>query len=157
MPPGALALAHSTRRRQPKRRKLRRHWNSDNGNTRECIECINSEWRTTQTLEKRAQHDDRKNKRESKTGQITSDSQADYNGFLKITWPHRAVRLATEKRTLNYAQGGGQKGRQANHIILQKEMKYEYVRLRRQNFATMDNDAKVCYDRIIMLLATIIS
>jgi hypothetical protein len=83
--------------------------------------------------------------------------EADYNGFLKITRPHRAVRLATKKRTLNYAQGGGQKGRHANHIILQKEMKYEYVRLRRQNFATLDNDAKACYDRIIMLLATIIS
>jgi hypothetical protein len=36
--------------------------------------------------------------------------EADYNGFLKITWPHRAVRLATEMRTLNYAQGGRQKG-----------------------------------------------
>ena len=83
--------------------------------------------------------------------------EADYNGFLKITWPHRAVHNATKKRTLNYAQGGGQKGRQANHIALQKEMKYQYARLRKTNLATMDNDAKACYDRIIMLLATITS
>jgi rhamnose utilization protein RhaD (predicted bifunctional aldolase and dehydrogenase) len=36
-------------------------------------------------------------------------------------------------------------------------MKYHYARLRKHNFATMDNDAKACYNRIIMLLATIIS
>ena len=36
-------------------------------------------------------------------------------------------------------------------------MKYQYARLRKTNFATMDNDAKACYDRIIMLLATIAS
>ena len=68
--------------------------------------------------------------------------EADYNGFLKIIWPHRAVHAATKHNTLNYAQGGGQKGRQANHIALQKEMKYQYARLRKTNFATMDNDAK---------------
>ena len=83
--------------------------------------------------------------------------EADYNGFLKTTWPHRAVHLATKNNTLNHAQGGGQKGRQANHIALQKEMKYQYARLRKTTFATMDNDAKACYDRIIMLLATITS
>jgi hypothetical protein len=83
--------------------------------------------------------------------------EADYNGFLKTVWPHRAVRHATKRKRLNYAQGGGQKGRQANHTVLQKEMKYVHARLRKHNFATMDNDAKACYDRIIMLLATIIS
>jgi hypothetical protein len=36
-------------------------------------------------------------------------------------------------------------------------MKYHYVRLRKHNFATMDNNATACYDRIFMLLATIIS
>jgi hypothetical protein len=83
--------------------------------------------------------------------------EADYNGFLKTVWPHRAVRHAPKKKRLNYAQGGGQKRRQANHIVLQKDLKYHYARLRKHNFATMDTDAKACYDRIIMLLATIIS
>jgi hypothetical protein len=36
-------------------------------------------------------------------------------------------------------------------------MKYLYARLRKHNIATMGNDAKACYDRIIMSLATIIS
>ena len=36
-------------------------------------------------------------------------------------------------------------------------MKYMYARLRKHNMATMDNDAKACYDRIIMSLATIVS
>ena len=36
-------------------------------------------------------------------------------------------------------------------------MKYQYARLSKTDFATMDNNAKACYDRIIMLLATITS
>jgi hypothetical protein len=83
--------------------------------------------------------------------------KADYNGFLKILWPQRAVHNATEKNLLNDSQAGGQKGRQSNHTALQKEMKYLYAQLRKHNIATMDNDAKACYDRIIMSLATIIS
>jgi hypothetical protein len=88
---------------------------------------------------------------------VSTVYEAEYNGFLKTVWPHRAVRHVTKKKRLNYAQGGGQKGRQANHIVLQKDMKYLHARLQKHNFATMDNDAKACYDRIIMLLATIIS
>ena len=84
--------------------------------------------------------------------------EADYNGYLKKEWLNQAVWHATERKIPNDSQGGGgQKGRQANHIALQKDMKYHYARLRKQNLATIDNDAKACYDRIIMLLATIVS
>jgi hypothetical protein len=47
--------------------------------------------------------------------------EADYNGFLKIIWPHRAVHNATARNLLNDSQAGGQKGRQSNHTALQKE------------------------------------
>jgi hypothetical protein len=40
-------------------------------------------------------------------------------------------------------------------VIIQKEMKYLYMT--KPNLATMDNDAKSCYDRIICNLAMIIS
>jgi hypothetical protein len=33
--------------------------------------------------------------------------KADYNGFLKILWPQRAVHNATEKNLLNDSQAGG--------------------------------------------------
>ena len=36
-------------------------------------------------------------------------------------------------------------------------MKYQYARLCKTNFATMDNNAKACYNPIIMLFATIVS
>jgi hypothetical protein len=36
-------------------------------------------------------------------------------------------------------------------------MKYMYAQLRKHIMATMDNDAKACYNRVIMLLATIVS
>jgi hypothetical protein len=71
--------------------------------------------------------------------------KADYNGLLKIEWPQQAVKNATKNGVLNHSQGGGgQKGRQANHTVLQKEMKYMYAQLRKHNMATMDNDAKAC-------------
>jgi hypothetical protein len=42
-------------------------------------------------------------------------------------------------------------------VVIQKEMKYLYSRLTKTNLATMDNDAKSCYDRIICNLAMIIN
>jgi rhamnose utilization protein RhaD (predicted bifunctional aldolase and dehydrogenase) len=42
-------------------------------------------------------------------------------------------------------------------VVNQKEMKYLYAILTRTGLATMDNDAKSCYDRIICNLAMIVS
>jgi hypothetical protein len=87
---------------------------------------------------------------------IIHGDEADYNGLLKMA---AASGKKRDKKPNNepLPRGGGQKGRQANHIVLLKEMKYMNARLRKHNMATMDNDAKACYDRIIMSLATIVS
>jgi hypothetical protein len=83
--------------------------------------------------------------------------EADYNLLLKILWARRLVWNAHDAGKLNDGQAGSRPGRNAIDVVVQKEMKYLYSRLTRTGMATMDNDAKSCYDRIICNLAMIIS
>jgi hypothetical protein len=75
--------------------------------------------------------------------------EADYNLLLKIIWARRLVWNAHDAGKLNDGQAGSRPGRNAIDVVVQKEMKYLYSRLTRTGMATMDNDAKSCYDRII--------
>jgi hypothetical protein len=83
--------------------------------------------------------------------------EADYNIILKIIWARKLVWHAHDNDKLNDGQAGSRPGRNAIDVIIQKEMKYLFSRLTKTNLATMDNDAKSCYDRIICNLAMIIS
>jgi hypothetical protein len=64
---------------------------------------------------------------------------------------------AHDKDRLNEGQAGSCPGRNAIDVMIKNEMKYLYSCLTRTELATMDNDAKSCYDRIICNLAMIIS
>jgi hypothetical protein len=84
--------------------------------------------------------------------------EADYNFMLKIIWARRLVWNAHDRNRLNAGQAGSRPGRNPKNVVIQKEMKYLYACVtRRTGLATMDNDAKSCYDRIICNLAMIIS
>ena len=83
--------------------------------------------------------------------------EADYNLLLKILWARKLVWNAHDHCRLNSGQSGSRPGCNAIDIVISKEMKYLYSRLTRSALATMDNDAKSCYDRIICSLAMIIS
>jgi hypothetical protein len=83
--------------------------------------------------------------------------EADYNIVLKIIWARKLVWHAHDQDRLHDGQAGSRPGRNAIDVVIQKEMKYLYSRLTKTNLATMDNDAKSCYDRIICNLAMIIS
>jgi hypothetical protein len=58
---------------------------------------------------------------------------------------------------INKGQAGSQPGRNAIDMVNQKEMKYLYATLTRTGLATMDNNAKSCYDRITCNLAMMVS
>jgi hypothetical protein len=62
-----------------------------------------------------------------------------------------------DRDQINEGQGGSRPGRNAIDVVIQKEMKYLYSSLTHTGMATMDNDAKSCYDRIICNLTMIIS
>jgi hypothetical protein len=83
--------------------------------------------------------------------------EADYTLMLKIIWARRLVWHAHDRNRLKTGQAGSRPGRNSIDVIIQKEMKYLYACLTRTGLATMDNDAKSCYDRIICTLAMIIS
>lgn len=83
--------------------------------------------------------------------------EADYNLLLKIIWARRLVWHAHDLNKLNAGQAGLIPGRNSIDVVIQKEMKYLYATLTRTGLATMDNDAKSCYDRIICNLAMMVS
>jgi hypothetical protein len=83
--------------------------------------------------------------------------EADYNLVLKVLWARKLVWNAHNNLCLHDGQSGSRPGRRSIDVVIQKEMKYLYARLSRTNLATMDNDAKSCYDRIICNLAMLIS
>jgi hypothetical protein len=83
--------------------------------------------------------------------------EADYNLVLKLLWARKLVWNAHVAKRLNEGQAGSRPGRQCVDVVIHKEMKYLYARLTRTGMATMDNDAKSCYDRIICNLAMMVS
>jgi hypothetical protein len=83
--------------------------------------------------------------------------EADYNIILKIIWARKLVWHVHDNNRLNEGQAGSRPGFNAIDVGIQKEMKYLHRRLTKTHLATMDNNAKSCYDRIICNLAMIIS
>ena len=83
--------------------------------------------------------------------------EADYNLLLKILWARKLTWNAHDRDAIHPAQAGGRPGRKAIDVVVYKENKYLYSRLTRTALATLDNDAKSCYDRIICNLAMLVS
>ena len=83
--------------------------------------------------------------------------EADYNAILKIIWARKVIWHAHDNDILNNGQAGSRPGRNAIDVVVQKDQKYLHSRLTKTNIATMDNDAKSCYDRILCNLAMIVS
>lgn len=72
-------------------------------------------------------------------------------------WQRGVVWQAHIKGTLNNAQSGSRPYRTCIEVVRSKSQKSLYSQLTRTNMATLDNDAKSCYDRIVASLALIIS
>jgi ribonuclease HI len=83
--------------------------------------------------------------------------EADYNLLLKIVWSRKGVWNAHSKNVLYDGQAGSRPGRRAIEVVVRKEMKYLYSRLTRTPLATLDNDAKSCFDRIMCNLGMAVS
>jgi Reverse transcriptase (RNA-dependent DNA polymerase) len=83
--------------------------------------------------------------------------EADYNLFLKIFWGRKLVRQSEDKKQLNEGQYGSRPGKRCIDQVIKKVMVYQYSSLTRTSMATMDNDAKSCFDRIVCVLAMLIS
>lgn len=83
--------------------------------------------------------------------------EADYNLMLKILWARQLVWKSHSQHMLHRGQSGSRPDHRCSDVILRKEMNYLYARLTRTALATVDNDAKACYDRILCNLAMLVS
>jgi ribonuclease HI len=83
--------------------------------------------------------------------------EADYNLATKIYWARRLQRTAEKKKLLCDSNWGSRKGRSAQDVAIVKELHYDITHLSLNEFATMENDAKSCYDRMIPSLIMLIS
>ena len=66
------------------------------------------------------------------------------------------VHGAETRNHLHEGQWGSRPGRSAHDALLHKILSYKVARLTRTPLATFDNDAKSCYDRIVMTFALIL-
>jgi len=80
--------------------------------------------------------------------------EADFNNNNK--WLGRALMIEAEnKDVLAIEQYGSRKGKSAGIQCLNKRLFYDYIRARRIPAALCSNDAKSCYDRIILIIAAL--
>ena len=78
--------------------------------------------------------------------------EADYNLRIGI-WFRRVIHQAEDKIQLGEMQYGSRPRRAAIDVVLTKTMTYDLQELTKTNGGTFDNDAKACYDRIVVNLA----
>jgi hypothetical protein len=79
--------------------------------------------------------------------------EADYNWTLGLIFGNRMVHSAEKQGHLNNSQWGSRPGRSTEEALIHKIISYEISRTTRTPLGTLDNDAKACYDRIVMLFA----
>ena len=78
--------------------------------------------------------------------------EADMNLLYGIMWTRMMVN-AEKHEALNMNQWGSRKNKQCIDVVLLKVFTYELSRYTRTSLITFDNDAKSCYDRIVMCFA----
>jgi len=80
--------------------------------------------------------------------------EADFNNNNK--WLGRALmNQAEEQQALAVEQYGSRKGKAAGIQFLNKHLFYDYIRTMRKPAALCSNDAKSCYDRIILIITAL--
>jgi hypothetical protein len=77
--------------------------------------------------------------------------EADHYWLLGVIFGRRMVHGAEKQDHLHEGQWCSRPGRSAHDALLHKILTYEVARMTRTPLATFDNDAKSCYDRIIVV------
>jgi restriction endonuclease Mrr len=83
--------------------------------------------------------------------------ESDFNLLIGILWGRRLVHHREINDQFDEGQGGSRPDRRTQELLLQKHLMYSIWRLGKINGTSFDNDAKSCFDRIVMPLASIAS
>ena len=70
---------------------------------------------------------------------------------------YRLLQQAEQLQQFGEEQSGSRKKKDCQDVQLLKHLVYSIVRLTRANGSTFDNDAKSCYDRIVMLFPSLLA
>ena len=76
-----------------------------------------------------------------------------WNMGLGLVWSKRLQPHCEKHGLLHQGQWGSRKGRRANDCVALKQFTYEIARMTRTDLIMFENDAKSCYDRIVMSYA----
>jgi hypothetical protein len=83
--------------------------------------------------------------------------ESDSNMAMGIYWGRRLMHQAEKLSQFGVEQSGARKNMKCDDVLLFKHITYAILRLSKTNGTTFDNDAKSCYDRIVMLLVSLAS
>jgi len=75
----------------------------------------------------------------------------DFNLLLGILWSKRLLKNGENNNILNNAQYGSRNNRSTYDALTFKHFTYGITRLSKADLISFDNDAKACYDRIVLL------
>jgi exonuclease III len=81
--------------------------------------------------------------------------ESDFNLMIGINFGRRMMWNAEKAKVLGDEQDGSRKRRKAQDVLVRKHATLSVLRLSRSNAVFLDNDAKSCYDRIVMLMASL--
>ena len=76
-----------------------------------------------------------------------------WNAGLGILWSRRLMPQCERHSALHEGQWGSLQGKKAIECVCIKQFTYEIAAFTRTDLVTFDNDAKSCYDRIVMAYA----
>jgi hypothetical protein len=83
--------------------------------------------------------------------------ESDINLLMGIAWGRKLMWQGEDLQVFGEEQSGGRKGKRCQDVLLFKHLVYSILRLSKSNGSTFDNDAKSCYDRIVMLGASLMA
>jgi hypothetical protein len=83
--------------------------------------------------------------------------ESDFNLLIGILFGRRMMQAGEELNAFGDDQDGCRAGRKATDTLLGKLLRYSICRLTLTDYATFDNDAKSCFDRIVMLPVSLIA
>lgn len=98
---------------------------------------------------------DRKDTRMTTKLRVIHLIESDLNLLMVIWWGRRLMQQGKQINDSGDDQGGSRTDRRAQEILLFKHIVFLIARLTKTNLTSFDNDAKSCYDRIVMLLASL--
>jgi hypothetical protein len=82
--------------------------------------------------------------------------ESDFNLWMGIVCGQQMIFQAESMNLLGEEQSGSRPGKRCQDVVIFKHMTYSVLRLAKSDGITFDNDAKSCFDRIVLAAASLV-